>query len=127
MPINEYNNYERLAKIYFGTLSNLSYLTSAGFGVDAIRNLHHAITTGDTTYYPIAAIELAASGLFGAAGYAIRKQLREKIELIKSFQKFEVSHEKLVGAIERVVETLEEKLREHNPASASEPVGLKKV
>ena len=122
MPINEYikNNYERLEKITFRTLSNISYLISAGAGLDALRNLHNGVTTGDTTYYLTAATELLASGLFGAAGYAMRKQLREKIETTKLLQEFGESYEKLVDGLERVVGTLEEKSNVFHPISANE-------
>jgi len=112
MPINEYIKKQLRAyrENSLVTLSNITCLVGAGFGIDALRNLHNGITTGDTTYYSVAAMEIFGSGLLGAAGYAMRKQMREHIELIKTFQDFEESNKKLLETLERVIGSLEKEL-----------------
>ena len=88
-------------------LSGVTHLVASGLTIDAIRNLYNGITTGNKYYYQMVALEASFSALVELINLSQKIRTREKIDLVKSFERFSESNERLYRKLAEVVDEIE--------------------
>ena len=111
--LEEISWYESVARNVATSLGNLviktgdicSHIIAAGLGMDAVRNLYNGISTGNTSYYQLAALEGIASVGIEVSKYLDRRKQRDSNESIEKIQV-------LIGGIKEVEQELNDSFQE---------------